>query len=356
MGKRRVSSVKRKRGPRRRTRGAKQTLPAVGVGSLRLIRNFTFYPKQLASDKPVDNFWLDKLLAYGAIAMKIFLAAVAYTRSVGATLAPYASVQCIAIGAEDLLWSSAIKEVRRVDVFDDQGKTFTLSCPCVDYRQARLRQMTVRFTPSSDLAKRGGRVCIAIVPLSLAEAEKLVAGTSSVQQVDFSLLLQMPGATVAPASRVVSKSWKPKTSDLGHEFRECGSSVTPTFKVQAPAGGLPICLVYLGYQDMAGSKPDPTVLYSPEEATFNIDISGAVDLREYGTSYIRRNPKQLFNTATVGVIHPDRLIPTDYPVSGLVISSERIVLSDSLVGEDLRVAFQRQGGGSSISGFSNLEV
>lgn len=354
MGKRTVTSVKRRRMPKPRRRRVRQTLPALGLGMLRLLRNFTLYPKQVASSTPATS-WLDSLVKYGAIAMKLFLAAVAYTRDVGATLAPCAAVQCIAVGPEDLLWSSAIKEVRKINVLDDKGAEITLSCPCIDYRQARLRQLCVRVTPSSDMAKRGGRICIAIVPLTLAEAEKAVAGTLVLTQLDFSLLIQMPGATLAPASRPVSKIWRPKSSDLGHEFRECGDSVTPTFRKQTPNGGYPVCLVYIGFQDMAGSKPDASVLYSPEEATFNVDMSGAVDLREYGTSYIRKYPRVLFNSSSVGVVHPDNLRPVDYQLQDLSRVGDCLALPDSVLCSDLKAAFGSHEP-ATLSGFSDLGI
>lgn len=354
MGKRTVTSVKRRRVPNSRRRRVRQTLPAIGLGMLKLLRNFTFYPKQVAASTPATS-WLDSLVKYGAIAMKLFLAAIAYTRDVGATLAPCAAVQCIAVGPEDLLWSSAIKEVRKINVLDDKGAEITLSCPCIDYRQARLRQLCVKITPSSDLAKRGGRICIAVVPLTLAEAEKAAAGTLVLAQLDFSLLIQMPGATLAPASRPVSKVWRPKSSDLAHEFRECGESVTPTFKKQSPTGGLPVCLVYIGYQDMAGSKPDASVLYSPEEATFNVDLSGSVDLREFGTSYIRKYPRAMFNTNSVGVIHPDNLNPVDYQLQDLSYVGDCLALPDSVLRSDLKAAFGNHGP-PTLSGFSDLAV
>lgn len=241
-----------------------------------------------------------------------------------------------------------------IDVLD-KGATKRLPCPCIDYRQARIRSLTVRVTPSSDMAKRGGRIVIAIVPLSLAEAISLNQGTLPIQQLDFALLLQMPGATVSAANRTVTKTWKPKTSDIGHEFREIGSVVTPTAAQPSPTGGIAVALVYLGYQDMAGSKPDPTTLYSPEEATFNVDVSGMVDLREYGTSFIRKHPKVVFSSDSVGVIHPDNLVPVSHSLADLEISSQTIILPDRLVSEEMRCAFPGQCI-SEVSDFSDMRI
>lgn len=360
MGKRVIAKRRSKRRPNRR-RFPTNSLPTVGVGMLRLIRNFMFYPKQLSSSK-ASTSWLDALVQYGSIAMKLFLAVVSYTEGVGATMAPYCAVQCLSIGPEDLVWSSAIKEVRRVSVFDKDGKAVDIAAPALDYRQAKLRNVTVKVTPSSELAKRGGRICVAIVPLTLKEAEKIVGKLIPIQQLDFSLLVQMPGAIVASASKSVTHTWRPKSSDLGKGFLECGTTTTPTYAEQNPSQGLPVCMVYFGYQDMACSKPDASQMYAPEEAMFNVDISGMVDLREYGTSYIRKAPTCVFSSDSVGIIHPDKLIPTDFPVACLSYRNGVITLDDEFVTEEMKRACQERdacpasSSSSAAAGFEKLSL
>lgn len=358
VGKRVIAKRRGKRRPNRR-RIATNSLPTVGVGLLRLIRNFMFYPKQLSGDK-TSTSWLDALVKYGAVAMKLFLAVVTYTEGVGAVMAPYCSVQCLSIGPEDLVWSSAIKEVRRLTVFDKDGKTVDIVCPTLDYRQARVRSMTVKVTPSSELAKRGGRICVAVVPLTLKEAEKIVDGRIPIQQLDFSLLVQTPGAIVKPASRAITHTWRPKSSDLGKEFLECGTTTTPTYAQQSPSKGLPVCMVYFGYQDMACSKPDASQMYAPEEAMFNVDISGMVDLREYGTSYIRKAPTCVFSSDNIGVVHPDRLIPADFPLSCFSQRNGLTYLDDVFVTDEIKLSCREQdacpasSSSSIVTGFERL--
>lgn len=318
-GKRKSASKLRPRSKRSR-RSVPASLPSLGVMSLRLLRNMTAYPKTISSGKPASN-WLDKLSAFGAFALKMFLAAISYD-SLGATSYPTGSIQCFCIGVEDLLWSSAIRESVRF-----KWDNVDFDKPCIDYRQGRLRRLTVRVTPSSELAKRGGRLTLALVPVTLTEAVALGDKSYNLESISFEYLMQMPGAVTVPASRPVSKTWTPKPADYGFGFKTIGQMTAPSKEKPSVNGGDPVCFVYLGYQDMASSNAEIKELYSPEVASFNVDLSGEVALREFGRSYIRETCQNLMNAESVAVSLPgsrDRIsVPAssieDHPNGGFVV-------------------------------------
>lgn len=284
-------SRRRRRSRRNRRSAPKQgqvskTSPR-GLSKYSTARSFSLYPKQW--EQATNSSWLDKLVSYGSIAMKIFTTLLA-SDHLSSTWCVTGTVQCIVLGVEDLLWSSPLKEDGFISASYSAGLgVATKFAPQVDYRQGKIDSLTVKITVGAENSKRAGRICMAVVSLTESESDAFKAAKKGIPIPSFDQLLLYPGAVTGPMTcGVLSRTWRPKSSDYGMSFKQIGQDVKPGDS--NPPGGSPVVAVYVGYQDMASSNATPSTLYAPEEALFNLDIHGTVHCREWGTSWIRKWP------------------------------------------------------------------
>lgn len=312
--KRRRSKRRRKAGLRSRagTSNPRTRIPPDGLRKLNVMRNFSLYPHQWVES---GSSWLDKLIRYGSVAMKIFTTLLLSDHSVGATWQIVGTVEAILIGPEDLAWSSPLREEGTVSYSHRPGLGVSLTtAPTIDYRQGKINTLTVKVTPGSELSRRAGRVSVAIAPLTLDVAQTCATDEKKIVTPTFEQLLLMPGAVTAPFGPVISQTWRPHQSDLGQQFTTLGQANKPDKdKPDYIVGGVPVLAVYVGYQDMAASTADPSALYAPEEALFNVDISGSLHLKQWGTSWIRARP-HWSDASTIGasVGNVQLSIPSDH--------------------------------------------
>lgn len=277
----------------------------LGIASHAVMRSFQCYPRLPSSTAQPQDSWLDKLVRYGSLAMKLFAFVVGEESPYNAVSAIVGSTQTILVGPEDLLYGNAIQEVEAFQVRQD----VTELVPILDYKQARISMLSIRVTPGAELARRGGRVAIAVVPLTAQEVEwyrptnAFGSNWRTKDSVPFDTIVQLPGATIAPASAPMTVTWRPKTTDYGFRFLQMGVPDAPSLAEasQASRGGDPVVKIFIGYRDFASSKPDPTTTYAPEEAMIHLDIRGHVQLTENRRVYIRPYPPRVSDTSSVAL-------------------------------------------------------
>lgn len=264
------------------------------------MRNFQIYPRiPDASAKPTSS-WLEKLSSFGTIAMKLFTFALALEDdkpNADKSAAVVGSTQSILIGADDLLFSSAIMEKADVGVV----------VPVLDYKQGRLNRVVIRITPGAEMGRRGGRVCAAVITLLKEEIDRYRPDKTGQpwgkpDSYDFATLIQLPGAVTAPASSSLSLSWRPKPIDYGFRMLGIGAYDYDNTQPDTPViGGDPVIKLVIGYQDYASTKSDPTSTYLPEEAMLHVDIRGHVTLTENGRTYMRAVPPLTSDSSKIAV-------------------------------------------------------
>jgi len=288
---RRISHNKVRPKKKRVARSSPRTvIPSRGLNGFSAMRNFSLYPHQWVQK---GTSWLDSLAKWGAVAMRIFSTFVTVdNKHLTTTWTVTGTVQAIAFGVEDLVWSSPLREMRPASLTYIPGVgAASTYVPSLDYRQGKVNTLSVKLTCGSELAKRAGRVTLALYPLSATEAAAYQQDKSSLVVPTYDELLLMPGAVTAPLGTVVSRTWSPKSCDYGHLINSLGQVSAPTAKDGSDLkGGAPVVVVCVGYQDMAASTADPSALYAPEEALFNVDVSANVNLRDWGTVYTRSLP------------------------------------------------------------------
>lgn len=293
------SNNKRRRTNRRRKTGARarvgQSNPRTrispaGLKKLSVMRNFSLYPRQWTQTG--GRSWLDKLSSLGSIAMRIFTMLLSTDQGVSTTWQIVGSVQVILIGPEDLAWSSPIKENGLLTVTHQEGLGVSaVLAPTIDYQQGKITRFTVKLTAGSEASRRAGRVSMALSSLTRGLASRYREDATRIKVPTFDQLVLMPGAITAPFGPTLTQSWVPSVSDVGGTFTAIGQDWKPQpTDPSAEYGGEPVVALYVGYQDFACSTADPSALYAPEEALFNVDISGYLHLKQWGSSWIRARP------------------------------------------------------------------
>lgn len=299
---RNTKPARRRRSRRRRKAGSSRVgssnprtrIPSAGLKKLSVMRNFSLYPKQW---KQIDSTsWLDKMIRYGSIAMKVFTTLILSEDGVGATWQITGVVETILLGPEDLVWSSPLREDGLIGAFPVPGVGLSaILAPTVDYQQGKFDRLVIKLTAGSELAKRAGRVSMAITPLTLEAA--VAVEEKKIKTPSFDQLVLMPGAVTAPLGPTLTLVYVPKAGEFGSSYSTLGQPDMPNKdKPDTITGGLNVLALHVGYQDFAASTADPSVLYAPEEALFNVDVSGAVSLKQWGTTWIRGRP--MFSDST----------------------------------------------------------
>lgn len=321
MPRRRKNSKKRirklrNRGPRRQSKlpfSAVRNSSTVGA-NITCVRNLQLYPTLPAKYPENQSSWLDKLLAYGCIAMKLFAIITSETRTIKFTVKTsgtkeqnmkvevsdtyvLGTCQSIWIGVEDLIKTSRIcqYEVRTVDKISYQ-------LPFIRFRQGKLSQLTISISPGSPQMTRAGRVAACILTTAEDEVSEYKGPAAWTKRDDFSFadIVQMPGSVVMPYGQTLQLHWKPTKSSLGMRFLPIGQEQIADADANKPAlGGTPLLRVVVGYQDYASASGSFNSLYAANEALVHLDLSGRAQFREPGKSYIRPNPATSMDVATV---------------------------------------------------------
>lgn len=253
------------------------------------------------------------------------------------------TVQAVAFGVEDLVWSSPLREMRAATLsYIPNVGAATTYVPSLDYRQGKINNLVVKVTCGSEMAKRAGRVTLAIYPLIVSEAAEYQHDHTKLVVPSYDELLLMPGAVTAPMGVVVSRGWSPRPSDFGHMVNSLGQIAAPSKRDGSDMfGGLPVVVVCVGYQDFASSSADPSALYAPEEAMSNVDVSANVSLRDWGTVYTRSVPITGPNDTVNCYLASERF---SVPTSSFSCSQRGLVLPLSALSREHQVLAQLQSG------------
>lgn len=272
----------------------------VGVPSIKCLRSLTPFPTKIGSDGKTSVTWLDNMISYGAVAMKM-LAVLISSGSLTATAYPVAAVQSILLGPEDLLLDHALVE--------DAGSTTVAIKRKIDYSKAKVKDIKITISLMGKVSERAGRICAVVVPLSREEAydyqsaiqrigEKGVTNAND-NDISFVGLMQMPGAIVSPSNQPLEINYRP-TGFCG-SWLEIGQYLVPRPGEIPLIGGLPIIKLMVGYQDFANAEAAPNQLYGLSEATISIEIQSTLSLTNSSTRVIRTVPKSLMSTTSIGL-------------------------------------------------------
>lgn len=299
--KRPLRTIRRKRTSRKRVRVSHRTastgIRPSAVTRYSALRSFIVYPKKATNDDktPVGPLWLDKLYKYGLMALRLFTVLLASPGiSDDGTIdtaewkfAVTSVCQGFWIGVDDFIINSPISE--SITRF---GKNHLAR---FDYKQGRVSSFSISVTPGSELAKRAGEYVIAVVMLSIEQSSIVVdpnyPPTGGVVYlpdiVSFEDAMQYPNAVVCPCDKPTQITVH--TSGNAAEWHRIGHYIETADTADFP-GGPPIVKVVIGYRDMSASSPNAAYLYTPEEATLQVEMTAKMAFREPGSAFIRTRP------------------------------------------------------------------
>lgn len=301
-----VRKVSRKRTVRKRVRISHRLSTAgirpSAVTRYSALRSFMIYPKSANDRKEVAASWLDKLYKYGLMALKLFAMALATPKiEEGRVIADWtfaitAACQGFWLGMDDFIINSPISES-----IDRVGKNHLAR---FDYKQGRVSAFTVTVSPSSELSRRAGEYVVAVVMLSIEQSTIVVdpqyppkgGKVYLPDNVTFEEAMQYPNAVVCPCDKPTKITVE--TSGNAAEWHRIGHYVETEDTADFP-GGPPIVKLVIGYRDMSSSKPNATLLYTPEESMLQIEVTSKLHFREPGTCWIRTCPLRSMSEDTV---------------------------------------------------------
>lgn len=325
----RVPTVRRNRRTAGKAKKARVREP-VGIQLLRTLTSLSFYtrlPKPETGE--AKNSWLSKLWQYGTIAFKLAVSLFAVGTE-GGVAAPTGTTQAIALTPDTLVFSSPVTGWRSF-VVHDGSKVETFHSQSFGYRQVKVSRVHVRVTPGAILKERAGRVSAVIVPLTWAESDKIQRGNlDDYAAYKFLDIIKMPGAVTVEAPRPLNLTWTPRRADWGDEWLRVGQQETPS-KGEIPAGGRPIAVLLLGYQDLAAPKPVVDDMYSADEALYNVDIRASVSCREYGDSWLRPVHRTLQNPDMVSVSVVGAVGSWDVPLDAFRVKGDSLLMAPEYV-------------------------
>lgn len=310
--------IKRSKG-RKSTRVSHSSSNATRAGpSIRRypgMRSFEFYaPSFTSSNQPSLSDWLSFLYKLGTVALKLYSFAYGSTvqnGQVATTTVITSTAQAILVGVEDILYGTPIAELK-------DGFSF------VSYNQARVSHFTFAISPGAELSRRAGRYVIAVVPLTSEQALRYVnAGVKdrickATENVSFEQLVAYPGAVTCAADKPTRISFR--TTGYSGAWHEVGTFTKPTkSNISTLVGGYPLVKLLFAYQDMASASFTPSNLYSPDEALFQLDISGSIMLREPGEKFIREGPTMVQDTSSVNVSCVSKPGSVEVPMSQFTV-------------------------------------
>lgn len=293
---------------------AVSTIPRGRSLRIETLRDLSLYVQTINSAGDVSSSWLDNLVSFGTIALKLFVYVLSassvevtpnvrngLTRKVLARkVLPVSATQSIWIGAEDLLYRHAIVE------FEDrrQGETI-VKYPCIDYRQAIVRRIQFRITCGSQVYSRAGRftACVLnVVEEELVDYMPRIKGApwNHPDGWSFMQIAQMPGAIVAPYGRPITINWRPSFDTYARRALQIGQRDVDGISASAIGGGKPVCRLLFGYQDFASNTGNPDSMYAPVELSPLVSLRSTIELREQGRQFIRWSPPTSMDTSKTG--------------------------------------------------------
>lgn len=222
-----------------------------------VIRQFTLFPQSAEAIVNSVSDWLDGLLEFGILFMKVLL--LVLDKTVGSIAKPMSACQFIYIGIEDLMPNHMFTTP------DSNG----LMIPFSEAKTSRIDFVLTNTAPNSNLA---GCFALAVVPVSYQEA-------SDVKQAfpfPWGNFIYENAIAINPTmSTALGRNSIKKTIYLrgvNSSFQQLGSdSSTGTT-------GLPLCKVIIYYQDLSGlGKLDQ--LYSPEHVCLSLTVSAHITAR-----------------------------------------------------------------------------
>lgn len=246
--------------------------PSGGLRNVNTVRNLTFYPKTIDDKGNITDNWIDKLATFlklGMIALKYFgILAVAEGKDDNKVAYVTSIAQCIYIGADDLIVEHPITH----PVPANSGFY-------VNYANAKIHRINVAISLMGKMADRAGRLVATLLPISRDQAwESQTQYSGDYKYSDscnFDEICRYPGAKVGPCSSTLKFSFVPRSS-FARSMHTIGDPGAPTG--DDSIGGLPICKLYVAYQDYAGNNRTPAEMYGLNEATLSVEVQGCVTL------------------------------------------------------------------------------
>jgi hypothetical protein len=239
----------------------------------------SIFPKKVAPEGPAtDNWWIQGLKWVGSLVMQLI--AIALTEEAleahasmciprpqfTAGAAIVGCVQSLIIGAEDLVASSPLSTLAGT------GKVFKTK-----FRQGRIMHLRVTLNPSAPLAKRGGMLAAAMLPLTLGENLDFAQTTDEKERWTFDDVCRLPRAVVQTTEKPLSLPYSPSPSDLAYKWMDLGFDRGQT---ETKMGGNKSVRYIVAYMDMSSNSADVSAEYALTESAYELVIDGRVELRE----------------------------------------------------------------------------
>lgn len=338
--------VRRNRQKRRST-PSQRSVSTVTV-TAHCVRSFSFFcPRYSEKFGASVKSWLEELVRYGTIALKIFTFIISVLEphpEFGADKHVITSaVQSVLIGVEDLLFSSPLSE----RVGKPSGENKVTEVACLDFKSARMPTATVTITPGSAMKDRSGRYAAVLLPLTEEEYVTYLPKASAPELIkadnfEFKDLIQMPGCRLMPFGRAMTLKWKAHPTSYAYRFLMVGQSwidgQNPNLNI---LGGKPSFRLLIGFQDFANTEGDTVTMYSASNAMVHVDIRATVQLTEpvtadSGRRYIRDWPQVTQDAKLVTATNTSG-VRRDIPISEFYVSSGSLYHQSALTLDELAI-------------------
>lgn len=352
---RRRSAGRRRRPNRNRVQKRKSAMyrggPSTVTVTAKCIRTFSFFcPKYSDAYGASVKSWLEGLVKYGTVALKIFtfIINVLDPRDLTATKHVITSaVQSLFIGAEDILFASPLTEREAKAGPANNNVPVQVMVPCIDFKSARMPVAKITITPGSAMKDRSGRYAAVLLPITEEEYPSYVSdpnapGLNKLDSFEFSDLLQMPGCRIAPFGRAMNMVWKANPTNYAFRFLMIGQSWTDNHDATKNViGGKPVFRLLIGFQDFANTEGDTVQMYSASNAMVHVDIRARIQLTEpvtalSGRRYIRDWPQVTQDSSKVTATDSLGKV-TDIPLSEFYTMDGHLFHREGVRLEDLAI-------------------
>jgi hypothetical protein len=314
---------------RRPSRRRKHSLvDSVAILGRRVLNFYTPQVRSAAQPAPSPT-WLDRLVSIGSFAGKlIVMVASAFFNPISGmmdtTPTVVGTIQSLLLGIDDFIIShpfcdyDVIQDLKALPDPNTGEKIVTKSAnvPKINYRQAQLGRVSIRVSCSSELSKRAGQYCVALLPLSREESDAFVDGcerflperqalTKPEDRFTFVELQQFPRSVTKACDQSIVIHHKPAGFTAMRHRIGYISRPNTTKDIANQFGGPFLYKLLIGYSDMASNSSDPVGLYSADEALFNVEVSAKVDFKEPGGTFLRPRPFTAMDVGRLSVITPE---------------------------------------------------
>lgn len=238
--------------------------------------------------------------------MKLISAVIGVPGSNEVKYYPTGITQTILLGAEDLLYSTAIVEYSGV-----QSGTVTEEIPYIAFKSARLSNFRIEVKNVATTAKQAGRYAVLLQELNGADVADYAAGDRSDYNkrvwdkdrpgIPFDDLIRMPGTRVARVMDPIVINWSPRRGSALADFIGIGIPDIPAGLDNPPGGGDPLLAITIAYQDLSSTAVVTADLYGAEEIMLSVNVSASIQLRDIGARYIRWKPPVVTDALKVSV-------------------------------------------------------